>query len=138
MKNQEKNRAEIEDLRISLRERCDKIEPDFRYLKHLTREEIQEEEERLVSLAVTIDDLEDSFKLARIAHKSKINPLREDYNQTVGIVRSGKKWVADEVYIIFNRDNQEAEYYNGEGILVNRRPLAPGEAQISIFNPGDK
>ena len=136
MKNQATIKAEEEDLRISTRERCDKIEPDYQYLKRLTREEIRQEEERLVDLAITIAGLEEELKHLKVIHKSKADPLKADYNETVGIIKSGKKMIREEVYIIYNRESREAEYYTAEGILVNQRPLTPGESQISIFNPG--
>ena len=134
--NQVTRKSEEEDLRIAFRERCDKIEPSYKYLKRLTLEEIQEEKERLVEIASKLADLEEAFKRVKVEHKAKIDPVKGEYFDSIDIVRSGKKWTEEEVYIVFSQETREAVYYTAEGILVNQRPLTPGESQISIFNPG--
>jgi hypothetical protein len=132
MKKSEKNQAPIEEP-TPIRERCDKIEEKFGYLKELTQEEKLQEEETLVGLAVKISDLENELKSVKTEYKAKLDPLKKDFTTVLSNVRSGKKFVQEEIYIFLERKLKRAEYYNSEGILVYWRPLTIDEVDIIPF-----
>lgn len=107
---------------------------DFAYLKTLLPEEVRLEEENLISLAVKISDLEAEFKIVKIEHKAKIDPVKKEYETSLEIIRSGKKFVSEEVFIFFNREKKIADYYNSEGVMVHSRPMEPEEFQLTMYN----
>lgn len=123
---------------INLRDNCDKILEGFGYIKTLTPEEISREEEILVDLAIRIANLEEDKKTALEEFKAKINPLKNEYGLTLGNVRSGKKYVKEEAFLIINKVSGKMEYFNQEGVLINSRPLTMEETQIKLFNDLDK
>lgn len=132
MKKNVKNQDPIPDP-IPIRERCDKIEEKFGYLKELNQEERDQEEETLVGLAVKISDLENELKSVKTEYKAKLDPIKKDFATVLSNVRSGKKFIQEEVYIFLDRKSKRAEYFNSEGILVYWRPLTIDEVDIIPF-----
>jgi hypothetical protein len=101
--------------------------------RQLTEEEIQTHKQSLFEVDVEIDEMEESFKEVKKAHKESMKSIRRARAEHIRALRYRSYSEKGTLYLIDDQESGMMGYYDGNGVLVSSRPLKPEERQLSIL-----
>lgn len=115
-----------------LRDNCDDTER-MNYMKPFSEDEIVEMKNRLSSVSIEMDDIEDEKKDVNAHFKAKLDPLKNERKSLLKNIKQKALLVVEDCYKFVDYENKRVEFYNAVGDLVEARPLTPGENQRKMF-----
>ena len=130
-----KNIAEhlpLRDREGFLRDNCDAPER-MSYMKQFTEEEIVAMKNRLSTVSIEMDDIEDEKKAIAVQLKSKFDPLKTEKKSLLKNIKQKAMLVSEECYKFIDHETGRVQFYNAIGDLVDERPIAPEERQRGLF-----
>ena len=116
-----------------LRDNCDSVE-EIWYTHKFSQEELQEKKENLANICIDIADVAEAKKAAMDAFKVKQKPLDEKKSTLLTDIKRKAVDVKDECFKFLDHDKRMVGYYNGDGELVDSRPMRAQEMQKTIFS----
>lgn len=122
----------LRDRESFLRDNCDDTER-MNYLKAFTEDEIVEMKNRLSSVSIEMDDIEDEKKDVNAHFMAKLDPLKNERKSLLKNIKQKAILVVEDCFKFIDYENKRAEYYNAVGDLIESRPLSPGENQRKMF-----
>lgn len=122
----------LRDRESFLRDNCDDTER-MNYLKAFTEDEIVEMKNRLSSVSIEMDDIEDEKKDVNAHFKAKLDPLKNERKSLLKNIKQKAILVVEDCFKFIDYENKRVEYYNAVGDLIESRPLSPGENQRKMF-----
>lgn len=123
----------ISGRRDFLRDNSDQV-VNMGYMRRLTHEELTKKKEELMVTAIKVSDIEEEKKAANEDFKLLLKPLKEEKKKLIRFLKEKGEWVPDEICykFIFEEENMVG-FYNGQGDLIESRPMTGEEAQASLF-----
>jgi hypothetical protein len=115
----------------TLENSADKVE-NFSYTKPFTPQQIVVFKDDLSTSMIELNSIEDEFKSVKDEFKGRMKPLKEQSRSLLTNIKNKAQFVTEKCFIMI--EDNEAGYYNADGVLVYQRPLLPGESQKTIFS----
>ena len=115
-----------------LKDNCDAI-VETSYMKRFTPEEILEKKERLSSVDIDLNDVEEEKRDAIADFKAQMKPLKEERKELLKNIKQKSELITEKCYKMVDHRAKDVGYYNSKGQLVFSRPARPEEAQGNIF-----
>lgn len=116
-----------------LRDNCDSVE-EIWYTHQFTPDELEEKKEDLANVCIELADIADEKKAAMDAFKVKQKPLEEKKSNFLVDIKRKAVDVKDECFKFLDHEKRMVGYYNGNGELVQSRPMRAQEMQKTIFS----
>ena len=104
----------------------------FTYQIPLSIEEINNLQDKYISLEIEIERHTKDLDSAKALHKSRVAPLEDEKMQLLTILKPKTQFVTAECYLIPNRITNEVEYKTATGEIVHTRQMTEKEKQINI------
>ena len=115
-----------------LKDNCDKVER-MSYMKQFTDEEIVAMKNRLSTVSIDMDDIEDEKKEMSVIFKSKLDPMKGEKKTLLRNIKQKAQLVVEDCFKFIDQENEHVEFYNASGDLVESRHIAPEERQRNLF-----
>jgi len=114
-----------------LKDNCDMIE-EVGYMRRFTQEELTEKKERLSTVAIEINDIEDEKKVETDKFKVRLKPLDREKGVLLKHLKNKTEYVKEPCFKFLFPDEGMAGFYNSAGELISSRPLLAEERQKVI------
>lgn len=115
-----------------LKDNSDSVE-EKGYMRTCTPEELQGSKERLASLSIEIEEIEDEKKASASHFNQTLKPLVKERRELLRNIREKAEYVHEICYKFVDREERKAAYYNSQGELIELRPATADELQLVIF-----
>ncbi len=121
-----------------LRDNCDAV-VTMGYVRRLSHDELRERKDELSDTDIKINDIEEEKKAATEKFKLELKPLKEQRRELLKALKEKGEYVKEEAcYKFIYEDEKMVAFYNGEGDLIDFRPMTGEEAQASLFRANRK
>lgn len=121
-----------------LRDNCDAVVA-MGYMRRLSHEELLEKKDELSDTDIKINDIEIEKKAATARFKIELDPLKGQRKEILKVLKEKGEYVKEETcYKFIFEDEKMVAFYNGEGDLIDYRPMSGEEAQASLFRANRK
>ncbi len=121
-----------EEQRVSfLKDNCDAVE-DIGYMRRFTPEELSEKKERLSSVAIDLNDIDQEKKEVMDEFKGRLKPLETEKVNLLRQLKNKTEFVKEPCFKFINEKEGMVGFYNSLGELISSRPLMAEERQRSI------
>lgn len=114
-----------------LHDNCDKMEMK-KYNKQFSSQELSDKRLQLETVSINISDLKQQKKDYDDAYKIEMKPLEEIHKKIVQELKDRTVQVEENCYAFIDEESKMIGYYNGEGLLINSRPLTVDELQKTV------
>ena len=115
-----------------LKDNCDAI-VETSYMKRFTPEEILEKKERLSSVDIDLNDVEEEKRDAIADFKAQMKPLKEERKELLKNIKQKSELITEKCYKMVDQNTRMVGIYNRAGDLVDERPALADELQGTIF-----
>lgn len=123
----------ITNRRNFLSDNCDAV-VTMGYMRRLTHEELTEKKNELSETDIKINDIEIEKKAATERFKIALDPLKDQRKEILKVLKEKGEYVKDEIcYKFIFEEDKTVAFYNGDGDMVDFRPMTGEEAQASLF-----
>lgn len=116
---------------------ADETIPDYRYDRTLSEDELAEEKDTYIDLSVKLSNLEYQKAEAMAEFNRQIKTAKQAAEKSLGLIRTGRMEVVENVYQIADFDAGKVGIYNQFGTLITARPFTATERKAykrSVFN----
>lgn len=114
-----------------LKDNCETVEP-VGYMRRFTQDELAEKKDRLSTVAIEINDIEDEKKAETDKFKIKLKPLDNEKDVLLKQLKNKTEYVKEPCFKFLFEDEGMAGFYNSSGELISSRPLLAEERQKVI------
>ena len=118
--------------RDSLEAYADEVIEDFEYTVALSNEEIQAYEKELSHESIQLASLQEELKLIQANFKGRMKSIKEKINELLSMLKAETRREQATCYVVFDRTNRLAIYYNEQGFPVHKRPMVSGDNQFTL------
>lgn len=115
----------------TLENSADKIE-EFSYTKPFTPDQIAVFKDDLSTGMIELNQLEDELQGIKEQYKARMKPMKQQTRTLLTNIKNKSEFVSEKCFVMI--EDNEAGYYNADGVLVYQRPVLPGEKQKTIFS----
>lgn len=123
----------ITERRNFLSDNCDGV-VTMGYMRRLTHEELTGKKNELSETDIKINDIEIEKKAATERFKITLDPLKDQRKEILKVLKEKGEYMKDEIcYKFIYEEDRIVAFYNGEGDMVDFRPMTGEEAQASLF-----
>lgn len=123
----------ITNRRNFLSDNCDGV-VTMGYMRRLTHEELTGKKNELSETDIKINDIEIEKKAATQRFKIELDPLKSQRKEILKVLKEKGEYMKDEIcYKFIYEEDKMVAFYNGEGEMVDSRPMTGEEAQASLF-----
>lgn len=103
------------------------------YMKAFTPDEMEEMKDRLSTIVIDINDIDEEKKAANDEFKLRKKPLETEKQELLANIKSKSEYVVEDCFKIIDQNEQMVGFYNKQGVLVDCRPIRPDERNMTIF-----
>lgn len=115
-----------------LKEQATSIEPEGKYSRPLSPEEITFSKEKLAETSVVIADKIEVFAEIKAEHKAELKPLHVNYKTFQKQVKTRQEEMTGELYNFADQDDGTMIVMDKDGNVILERKLRPDEKQMSM------
>lgn len=111
------------------------------YMKPFSPDEMETMKDRLSKVVIDINDIDEEKKAANDEFKLRKKPLETEKQSLLENIKNKSEYVVENCYKFIDHDEGMVGMYNGEGELIESRPIRPDERQATLFGqlrPGNK
>lgn len=123
---------EGKELEEMLDSNADGVE-EMNYTEYLTKEQLDEEKQKLADSSIELNRLEDNFAQVKAEHKKECQPLKDTMKDALNNIKHKSVSKYGKCYKIIDQVEGKVGYYSPKGELVMERPINPNERQGTIM-----
>lgn len=112
---------------------CFKVLENTRFLKELTREEIDVRNQQVSTNCIQVFKLKEDLKAIKEVYKDRIEPLEKETRELCRAVETGMEEITGSFYHFPDFESNMMHIYDELGQLAQSRRLLPEEKQARLF-----